>query len=203
MIAAPSLPTAAPPPAWFPRSIRWTVETYDKVREQLHAVCHLKTMLIDGELIAVPPADENHDAGLGLADYLLKALFGEGFFVRVQLSLITNFDTDPQPDVCVVRGSPRASSRDVADALIVVEVANSSRGYDLGDKASLYAAAGVADYWVTDLIHDRVVVHRQPKPDLSAKYGHRYAAVTALARGQSLAPLALPNRPVAAEELLP
>ena len=44
----------------------------------------------------------------------------------------------------------------------MVEVAESSLAYDLGEKADLYAAAGVRDYWVVDCRNRRVVVHRDP-----------------------------------------
>lgn len=70
--------------------------------------------------------------------------------------------SEPEPDLYVTspdavarRGLPTAAS-------LVVEVAGSSRTYDLGVKAGLYARVGVPDYWVVDLGNDCVVVHGQP-----------------------------------------
>ena len=77
-----------------------------------------------------------------------------------------------------------------------------SLDYDLGVKASLYAAAGIADYWVVDVVARRVLVHRTPAPDAMKKYGHGYSSITVLVPSQSIAPLALPQTPVDAAELL-
>lgn len=202
LTAALSLPTATPPPANRPQPYRWTVTGYHAVREQLTKLGK-KTRLIDGVILEMPMSDPIHDLGVLLADYLFKALFAVGYVVRVQLPLPLDINTDPEPDLAVLVGDVRTHTRSPQNAVLVLEVANSSLDDDLGYMAELYAAAGVPDYWVTDMQGGRVFVHRQPIPDPSTKYGHRYAQVTILTRGQSLAPLALPGRPVAAEELLP
>ncbi len=199
-VAAPSHPTTTPLPAGRSRPLRWTVEEYHAVRERF-TKRGLKTRLIDGVILEMPMSDPVHDLGVLLADYLFKAIFAVGHVVRVQLPL--NINTDPEPDLAVLVGDVRTHQRSPRNAVLVLEVANSSLDEDLGYMAELYAAAGIPDYWVTDMPGGRVIVHRQPVPDAAAKYGHRYAAVTVLARGQSLAPLGLPGRPVAADELLP
>jgi Uma2 family endonuclease len=47
--------------------------------------------------------------------------------------------------------------------LLLIEVSDSTLRYDLGKRASLYAAHGIPEYWVFDLQHDRVWRHRAPK----------------------------------------
>jgi Uma2 family endonuclease len=199
---APSLPTAPPPPANRPQPYRWTVTAYHAVRERLTKLGK-RTRLIDGVILEMPMSDPIHDAGVLLAQYLFMSLFQTGHVVRVQLPLPLNINTDPEPDLAVLVGDVRTHTRSPQNAVLVLEVANSSLDDDLGYTAELYAAAGVPDYWVTDVQGGQLFVHRQPVADATAKYGHRYAAVTVLTRGQSLAPLALPGRPVAADELLP
>ena len=84
-----------------------------------------------------------------------------------------------------------------------MEVSDSTVTFDTGEKSSLYAAAGIADYWVIDVVNRRVVVHRGPTADAKQKYGHGYASVNVLLPGQSLAPLAAPGSPVEVLDLLP
>lgn len=201
----PTASTVTPPPAagWQPRPFRWTVPQFHLLRESARSWPLKGLILIDGELIEMPFPDPKHDCGITLADYLFKAIFGAGHVVRVQLPLPLNVNTDPYPDIAVLLGEPRTVSRDPKNAVLVLEVGNTTVADDLGYMANLYAAAGIPDYWVTDLPGDRVVVHRQPTPDAGARYGHHYAAVTVLGRGDALPPLALPGRPVRADELLP
>jgi Uma2 family endonuclease len=86
---------------------------------------------------------------------------------------------------------------------LVVEVSDSSLDYDTTDKASLYAAAGIADYWVVDLVNRRLMVMRDPLADAAARFGFRYSTVTAVAIGQSASPLAAPASNVAVADLMP
>jgi Uma2 family endonuclease len=45
-----------------------------------------------------------------------------------------------------------------------VEVADSSRAYDLGEKCQLYAEAGIRDYWVIDIPNRFAHIYRDPSP---------------------------------------
>ena len=71
-----------------------------------------------------------------------------------------------------------------------------SLAYDRGDKAALYARAGVGDYWILNLIDRRLEVHRDPAPG-------GYRSIRALAADDEIAPLAAPSAPVAVANLLP
>jgi Uma2 family endonuclease len=77
---------------------------------------------------------------------------------------IDNYD-EPQPDVALLR--PRADDYGTAkakpaDILLLVEVADRTLRMDLGRKARIYAAGGVTEYWVVDLNHNVLYVHRDP-----------------------------------------
>lgn len=93
--------------------------------------------------------------------------------------------TQPQPDVFVMAPDGRYRADHPTTALLVVEVAVSSRHNDLGRKAFLYAAAGLPDYWVIDLVADTVIVHRRPVEG-------GYADI-ASHRAGALSPLAFPD----------
>jgi Uma2 family endonuclease len=193
---------SAVPPVILPGPHRWTVDEFHRVKES-GVWDGRKIILIDGELIEMPAAKPPHDIALMLADYLFKSLFSQGYVVRIQMGMVFNINTDPIPDLAVVPGTPRAALATPTTAELVLEVSDTSLAFDTGEKASLYAAAGIADYWVIDVNGRRVLVHRDPKPDPARKYGHGYATVTVLLPGNALAPLAAPQTPIAAADLLP
>lgn len=140
----------------------------------------------------------------GLAENVLRTIFPpDQFTVRAQLGMYFGINTDPVPDVAVVIGTPRTHARHPRTALLVVEIADTSLAYDTGDKASLYAAAGIADYWVIDVNDYRLHLFRDPQPDPAAKYAASYKAVRVLTRADTLGPLAQPTATVTVGDLLP
>jgi Uma2 family endonuclease len=88
-------------------------------------------------------------------------------------------------------------------AVLVVEVSETTLAYDRGEKASLYAAAGVEDYWVVDLVNRRVEVYRDPRPDPTRPHGAGYTQVTAHDPADTITPLAAPTVGVKVADLLP
>jgi Uma2 family endonuclease len=160
-------------------------------------------ILVDGEFLEMPPPNPPHDMALILLDAVLRACFPIGHVFRTQMSLVLGRTTDPVPDCAVVAGSARDFVQKPTTAVVVVEVAESSLDYDTGDKASLYASAGITDYWVVDLVNRRLIVMRNPVADPAAKYRSRYSAVTPFTPGQSVAPLAAPMSAVAVADLMP
>jgi Uma2 family endonuclease len=163
-----------------------------------------RVMLIDGEILEMPQAHPPHATAAGLTEEILRTIFGSGFVVRIEKPLPLARDSDPIPDIAVVQGSLRDYGQaHPTTALLVVEVSDSSLDYDTDDRASLYAAAGIADYWVVDLVNHRLIVMRDPLADAAARFGFRYSTVTAIAIGQSASPLAAPASKVAVADLMP
>lgn len=199
-MATAVLPVPTPPS--LPGPPVWTVDEFYRVRDS--GVWEgRKIILIDGELVEMPAPKPPHDIALLLADYRFKAIFALGHVVRIQMGLLFNINTDPIPDLAVVPGDPRTQVATPTTAKLVLEVSDTTLAFDTGDKASLYAAVGIADYWVVDVNGGRVLVYRDPAPDPKKKHGHGYTSLNVLVPGRSMAPLAAPQSPVAAEELLP
>ena len=86
---------------------------------------------------------------------------------------------------------------------LLVEAAESSLELDRARKGSLYARAGVSDYWIVNLVEGVVEVYRDPEPDASAAFGWRYRSVTRLAPPATVVPLAFSGERVAVADLLP
>jgi len=85
----------------------------------------------------------------------------------------------------------------------VVEVSDSSLSLDRERKGSLYARAGLADYWVVNLVERVLEIYREPVADPSAMYGWRYASRTVLGPDASARPLAAPTASIVVHALLP
>lgn len=106
---------------------------------------------------------------------------------------------EPEPDAIVLNRPALAILTDnptPADIRLLVEVAVSTREYDLGPKAARYAAAGITEYWVLDIDQNRIVVHRDPAPT-------GYQSIAAYAADEPLSPLAAPQAVLQLTTLLP
>lgn len=100
---------------------------------------------------------------------------------------LPELDSAPEPDLAWAARRDYCRSRPTAaDVLVVVEVAESSLKYDCGEKADLYAAAGIADYWVINLLDRVVEVRRDPAAG-------RYRTLRTLSGTQEISPLAVPQ----------
>ena len=183
---------------------RWTRHEYDHMIEAgvLTPEDHLE--LIDGEILATTPQGSAHATGVSLAQEALRAAFGSEAHIRAQLPLALGSDSEPEPDVAVVAGS----TRDYRDAhpraaMLVVEVADTTLAHDRDVKGSLYARAGVPEYWILNLTERHLEVYRDPKPVAKARFGWRYETVERLGPGRSVSSLALPSASFAVADLLP
>ena len=124
--------------------------------------------------------------------------------MRAQTPIALDEESAPEPDLAVVPGA-RADyleSHPTRPAL-AVEVADSSLDFDRQSKGSLYARAGVQDYWIVNLIDRVLEVYRDPVLDASAPYGWRYGSVHILMPPAAIAPLAMPSTPILVAKLLP
>lgn len=143
--------------------------------------------LLDGVLVEVSPQSPDHAAVLSELLALLAPLaVAQDLRIRSQAPLqVAQHLSRPEPDVAIVRRPE--PGRHPSEALLVVEVAISSRQLDLGAKATIYAQAGVQDYWVVDIAAREVVVHREPASS-------RYGLVRRVPEGGAVEAAALPLR---------
>ena len=124
--------------------------------------------------------------------------------MRVQLPLALDDDSEPEPDVSVVRGSLAQADRTLPSRPdLVVEVAESSLTFDRREKASLYARAGVEDYWIVNLVSRVLEVLRDPVADPTAPYGWRYARTRILTGADVVFPVGAPLSRIPIADLLP
>ncbi len=163
-----------------------------------------RVQLINGELIEMAAQTNFHAAAIEMTREALHAIFGEGYWVRVQNSLDLSPWSVPDPDLAVVKGDCRhPTEENPTTAVLIVEVSWSTLATDRRLKGSLYAASGIADYWIVNLEDRQLEVYRDPVPDDREPLGFRYSSVTIQDADGQLRPLARPDAVVHVRDLLP
>ncbi|PYM82928.1 MAG: hypothetical protein DME13_16700, partial [Candidatus Rokuibacteriota bacterium] len=160
--------------------------------------------LIGGELMVAEPQGAAHYTAIVKSAIALTVAFGPGWYVRTEGPLGLDDDSEPEPDVAVVPGTPDDYSRaHPSRSVLTVEVAESSLAADRERKGSLYARAGLSDYWVLNLLDRVLEVYREPAPDSAAPFGWRYTRSEVFGAAARVTPLAAPGSSVSVSQLLP
>jgi Uma2 family endonuclease len=183
---------------------RWTRHEYERLIDHGFLDEDEPIELLDGLLLVKEPQHSPHRTSVLLVAKAVELAFGEGWFVQTQSPIILDHRSEPEPDVCVVRGSPR----DYVDAhprrpALIVEVAQSGLRIARGRKAAVYARARIADYWIVNLVDRVLEVHREPARPGPARGRWGYAAIETLGADAAIAPLAAPSAAIRVADLLP
>ena len=182
---------------------RWRRVEYDRLIEIGFFPPGDRVELIGGQLIVAEPQGSYHFTTIQAVEEALRVAFGPGWHVRGQGPLALDEESEPEPDVAVVPGSFRDyRAAHPARPVLVVEVSESSLRLDRVYKGSLYARAGLVDYWIVNLVDRVLEMYREPVADAGARYGWRYASVAILGREASVSPLALPGARIDVAALL-
>lgn len=144
---------------------KFTVDAYYRMAEAGVLEPRARVELIEGEIVMMTPIGLRHSACVDRLTRRLVALYGDTAIVRVQNPIVLDEHSEPEPDFAVLR--PRADFYASAhprptDVLLVIEVADSSIGYDRGTKMPLYGRNGITELWIVDLSREAVDVYRQP-----------------------------------------
>jgi len=180
---------------------RWT-RAECAVLETLEPWDQQRLELVDGGLIDKMGKNRPHVNALIAVQAWLVRVLGEQYVnpeAPIDVAPEDNPTSEPQPDL-IVLAKPSREIRDAnpqpGDLLLVVEISDSTLGFDLTTKAELYARAAIADYWVLDVPARRLIVHRNPRNGL-------YQSITAYSEHEAVAPLAAPDREFRVAEAFP
>lgn len=181
-----------------PTRKRFTVQEYYRMAEAGILDPNVRTELIDGEVILMPPMGDPHAGNVDRGNAVLNRLLGDVAVIRVQSHVQLDEHQQPEPDLAVLR--PRADfytngPPTPPDIFLIMEVADTTLRYDRRTKGPLYARAGIPEYWLHDVNAATLTVFRDPSPD-------GYRSEQTLRRGDRIAPLAFPDREIAVSELL-
>ena len=176
---------------------RWSRAEYERMADAGVFEPEARLELIDGQILTMPPQSTRHFTAIRLAERALGAAFGDGFDIRSQGPLAIDGRSEPEPDIAVVTGSPRDYAHaHPSTALLILEVAESSLGFDRVAKKRLYARNGIPEYWILDLTKEVLEVYREPE-------GEDFAHQQTLARDACIRPLAAACGDVRVLDLLP
>ncbi len=181
---------------------RITIADFDRMIEEgffAPAPRRQRVELIEGELRQMSPIGSNHERLVArLVRWSCASTSGDVVSVRPQCSIgIPDSDSVPEPDVVWAKEKDYGTGRPVgADILLLIEVSESIPAYDRGKKAEIYAAAGIADYWVVNVRDRCIEVFRQPQSG-------RYASHSIVRAPDAVHPLALPESALRVEYLFP
>jgi len=134
--------------------------------------------LIEGEVVDMAPIGNRHGYAVDLLNAGLCALANDKAIVRVQGALRLSDITEVQPDISLLKTRKdryRESQACGPDALLVIEVSDTTLRKDLDVKTPLYARHAVPEVWIVDLENNEVRFHRTPQ-------GGRYRDVTSAAQ---------------------
>src|SRR2546430_15011320 len=132
---------------------RWTRHEYERLIDHGFLDEDDPIGLLDGLLLVKEPQHSPHRTAVLLVAKALERAFGDGWFVQTQSPIILDDRSEPEPDVAVIRGSPRdyVDIHPTHPALIVV-IAQGGLRLPRGREAPAHAPPPVPHHWVGHLI---------------------------------------------------
>jgi Uma2 family endonuclease len=152
--------------------------------------------LIDGEIIDMSPVGGWHVACVSRLNRLLIRALGDDAIVNIQSPVRLGKHQEPEPDAAVVRVRDYGHELPAAhDVLLLIEVSDTTLGYDRGRKLRLYARSGIPEYWIVDLQGDAIERHTDPVEGA-------YRVTMRVRRGKEIESLTVPGLAFKADDVL-
>ncbi|MEZ2304594.1 MAG: Uma2 family endonuclease [Microcoleus sp.] len=155
---------------------RFSIAEYHRLGELGFFAPDDRFELIRGELIKMAAKGTLHSVCNSLVFGELYSLVGKRAIVRGQEPIILMDDSEPEPDVVIARNRSDnylSSHPEPADILLVIEVSNSTLKYDKITKLSLYAEAGITNYWIFNLVDNQLEMHSEPYQKRQGDFSYR------------------------------
>ena len=144
---------------------RLTVDDYHGMADAGLLAPDARVELIDGEIIDMPPMKSRHAFAVAMLNRDLVRVVGDAGLVACQTPLRLDRYSEPEPDFMVLRPKPegyRDALPTAADVLLLIEVSDTTAGYDRRIKLPLYARHRVAEFWIVDLDGGVIQTFRRP-----------------------------------------
>lgn len=154
---------------------RFTLSEYEKLAELgfFHEDSHIE--LINGEIIKMAAKGKAHETCLRNLLRELPKLIGDRATLQSQAPITLPPNSEPEPDFAIVQNRDDnyfSAHPSPADVLLVIEVSDSSLDYDQDVKLSIYAKAGISNYWIFNLVDNYLEAYSEPYQDNQGKYGY-------------------------------
>jgi Uma2 family endonuclease len=165
-VASPITPAFVPATVPVDDLFKFTVNQYHEMVQRGILTADDPVELLEGYLVRKMPKNPPHCYATDALFEVLLRLMLVGYFPRGQNPVTTN-DSEPEPDVSVVRGKREdflGGHPGPKHCALVVEVSDSTLTRDRGIKKRIYARAGVPVYWIVNLQDQRFEVYASPNP---------------------------------------
>ncbi len=176
----------------------FTVEDFYRMAEAGILKEDDRVELIEGEVVEMSPIGSRHSGCVMRLTTTLTEQLGRSVIVNVQNPVRLHEETEPQPDIALLK--PRAdfyseSHPTPDDVLLIAEVADTSIDYDRNVKVHLYARAGIMELWLIDLMRDVIEFYGRPEDGA-------YKIIQIIERGQMLVSERIPSLRLSAKDIL-
>ncbi|MCI0421231.1 MAG: Uma2 family endonuclease [Acidobacteria bacterium] len=186
----------SPPQIEEPQVHLWTREETYRM-EDVGLFQDKRVELLEGRIFEMPPMKTPHATSLLTTEEQLRAVLPPNCHLRSQMPLTLSAFDEPFPDLAVVPGSWRDyPDQHPSFAYLVVEVADTSLAFDRTKKALAYASAGIPEYWIINLLHRVLEVHRVPSEN-------EYSSKQSIPESGTITPLFAPATSISVKDLLP
>jgi Uma2 family endonuclease len=182
-----------------PPQRRWSVDEYHRMIAAGILAPGDRVELLEGQIIEMVPQEPPHAAATSSFGNDFVLLFAGKAWVRQQLPITIAPNSEPEPDIAVVRIDPnryRDRHPYPEDVYLLIEISNSTLNYDRERKGKIYARANVPEYWIVDINQKQILVFRNPQ-------GERYQIEQTLNWTNKIVPLAFPEIEIELSKLLP
>ncbi len=175
---------------------QFTVADYERMGEMGILNEDDRVELIAGEIVRMSPIGHRHVGCVNALTDLLADVIRREAVISVQNPIRLSDDSQPLPDIALVRRQAFTHTVPVAsEVLLVIEVADSSREYDRTTKLPRYATAGIPEAWLVDLGNEMIERYSEPRD------GH-YRLAAFATRGESLTSTVLPALTIPVDRVL-
>jgi Uma2 family endonuclease len=176
----------------------FTVEEFQRICDAGIFPPDSRFELIRGEIIQMPNPSRRHSGRVNKLNRVFTSRLAESVIVSIQNEMFLDAMSGPKPDVVICKPleelfGPFEPTPD--DVLLLVEISDTSLRYDTRIKAPLYAQAGIPEYWLLNIPDDVLEVRTDPAAG-------EYRKTEIYRRGQTIAPLNIPNVVFTIDELL-
>lgn len=182
---------------YAPAAKQVTIELYQQMGEKGLLTPDDRVQLIEGEILEMPPIGSPHGSVTGRLNKWLSVAVGDAAIVRLGNPVNLGKDSQPQPDLMLLKPRPDDYFRvhpGPEDVLLLVEVSDTTLQFDQGRKRNLYARFAVREYWVIDVNSRSITSYSEPAS------GEFRSAVVHQIR-DTISPRAFPQLQIAVKDL--
>jgi len=144
----------------------FTIDEYHRMIESGILSEDDRVELVEGEIIEMAAKGSRHAACVTRITDLFYRYARQSAIIRVQDPVRIGSSSELEPDVALLRlrDDLYANSHpDGNEVLLIVEVSDTTIGYDRGVKLGLYARANVPEVWIVNLADEVIEIYAQPE----------------------------------------